>query len=185
MKTLITILSFMLIIFVLLTFLVFSQTQWPNAKQIETMTIKLLIEYVSLVITAIGAFFVWFEFKKKNDLNAIDKFISYRNRLKDNPSLCKIIVHIQEWQSNDELKFLIPNNITLFDFYYFLGFYEEIYILIKNKQLDKQMAKDMFAFYAIEIADNCFYWKHFKENYQNDNDWGNFKSFIELMKKTK
>ena len=42
----------------------------------------------------------------------------------------------------------------------------------------------MFAFYAIQIADNNHYWDHFNENYHNDNDWRNFRSFIEQMRQT-
>ena len=43
-----------------------------------------------------------------------------------------------------------------------------MYILIDKSHIDKQIAKEMFAFYAIQIADNCYYWDFFQENYHID-----------------
>lgn len=146
------------------------------------MQIQISFEVLSSIIGAIAAYFAYKEFRKNKNLNEIDKFISYRSKLKNDPSLSKIVKHIQLWQSDNELKHQIPNDISLFDFYNFIGFYEEIHILINKSHLDKQIAKEMFAFYAIQIADNCYYWDYFKENYHTENDWKNFRHFIGQMR---
>lgn len=146
------------------------------------MTTQISFEILSSLVAAIGALYAYREFKRNKILNSIDKFITYRDKLKNDESLSKIVRHVQLWQNNNELRSQIPNEINLFDFYYFIGFYEEIFILIKNCHLDKQVAREMFAFYAIEIADNSHYWDHFHENYINDNNWENFRNFIEQMR---
>lgn len=146
------------------------------------MQIQISFEILSSTIAAIAAYFAYKEFKKSIKLNEIDKFISYREKLKKDSTLSKIVKHIQLWQNNTDIKSQIPEDILLFDFYNFIGFYEEMYILIDKSHIDKQIAKEMFAFYAIQIADNCYYWDFFQENYHIDNDWKNFRNFIEMMR---
>ena len=146
------------------------------------MQTQISFEVLSSFTAAIGAYFAYREFKKSKKLNEIDKFISYREKLKKDSSLSKIVKHIQLWQNNIEIKCQIPEDVSLFDFYNFIGFYEEMYILIDKSHIDKQIAKEMFAFYAIQIADNCYYWDFFQENYHKDNDWKNFRNFIEIMR---
>lgn len=146
------------------------------------MEIQITFEILSSIIAALAAYFAYKEFKKNKNLNEIDKFISYREKLKKDDSLSKIVKHIQHWQHKEELKNSIPPEISLFDFYNFIGFFEEINILINQNHIDKQIAKEMFAFYAVEIADNNYYWSHFHEDYFTDNDWTNFRVFIERMR---
>jgi hypothetical protein len=146
------------------------------------MQTQISFEILSSSIAAIAAFFAYKEFSKSKNLNAIDKFITYRDKLKKDDSLCKIIRHVQMWQNDETIRNQIPQEITLFDFYNFLGFYEEINILITKKHLDIELAKDMFAFYALQIADNSFYWEHFNEDYLTDNEWLNFRRFITKMR---
>ncbi len=146
------------------------------------MQTQISFEVLSSFTAAIGAYFAYREFKKSKKLNEIDKFISYREKLKKDSSLSKIVKHIQLWQNNIEIKSQIPEDVSLFDFYNFIGFYEEMYILIDKSHIDKQIAKEMFAFYAIQIVDNCYYWDFFQENYHKDNDWKNFRNFIEIMR---
>jgi len=146
------------------------------------MQTQITFDFLTSTIAFIGTYLAYKEFKKSKELNEIDKFISYRGKLKNDPSLIKIVTHIQLWQNNLELKNQIPDNISLFDFYNFISFFEEINILITKSHLNKKTAKDMFAFYAIQIADNCYYWDRFGENYHNDNDWKNFRLLIEKMR---
>jgi len=146
------------------------------------MQTQISFEVLSSFTAAIAAYFAFKEFKKNKNINEIDKFITYREKLKKDDSLSKIVKHIQLWQNNTDIKSQIPKDILLFDFYNFIGFYEEMYILIDKSHIDKQIAKEMFAFYAIQIADNDYYWHFFKENYSTDDDWKNFKNFIEIMR---
>lgn len=146
------------------------------------MQTQITFEILSSTIAIIVAIITYKEFRKNKKLNEIDKFISYREKLKKDDSLNKIVKHIQSWQNNTNLRTQIPQGITLFDFYNFIGFFEEINILITQSHIDKQLAKDMFAFYAIEIADNEFYWEFFHENYSTDKNWKNFKNFIKKMR---
>jgi hypothetical protein len=148
------------------------------------MITQTIFEILSALLAVIGSYIAYREFLRNKNLNAIDKFISYRDKLKEVESLSKIVKHIQLWQNNIEIRSQVPNEITLFDFYYFIGFYEEIFILSEKCHIDRKITRDMFAFYAIQIADNSHYWDYFNENYQNDNDWKNFRSFIEQMRHT-
>ena len=40
----------------------------------------------------------------------------------------------------------------------------------------------MFSFYAIQIADNEYYWNLFDENYLTDDDWINFRKLVLSMR---
>lgn len=140
---------------------------------------EMILTGIGLLVTIAGGSIAFFEYKKSKKINAIDKFILYREKLKTNESLKRIVIHIQKWQHDVNLKSDIPEDISLFDFYYFLGYYEEIYIVTKNSYLKKDIVKDMFGFYAIEIADNCHYWEKFGEDYRKDNSWKLFRKFID------
>lgn len=146
------------------------------------MTTQITFDFLTSIIALTGSYLAYKEFKKSKRLNEIDKFISYREKLRTDTSLIKIITHIQLWQHNQELKNQIPEDISLFDFYNFISFFEEINILITKSHLNKKTAKDMFAFYAIQIANNSHYWEYFGENYQNDDDWKNFRLLVEKMR---
>jgi len=144
------------------------------------------MENIELIIKVLGLLTVMIailQYRKNRKLQAHDKFIKYREKLKENESISKIVSHIQDWQSDLDLKKRIDEReIKKSDFYYFLGFFEEIEILRKGRFLTNKMAKDMFAFYALELADNQFYWEYFDEDYLTDDDWVNFRNFIYKMR---
>lgn len=140
---------------------------------------EMILTIIGLLVAIAGGIVAFFEYKKSKKINAIDKFISYREKLKTNESLKKIVTHIQKWQNDVNVKSQIPEDISLFDFYYFLGYYEEIYIVTKSSYLKKDIVKNMFRFYAIEIADNCHYWEKFGEDYRKDDSWKLFKKFVD------
>jgi hypothetical protein len=145
------------------------------------------MEYIDLGVKIIGVISILFgiyQFKKKRELQALEMFIKYREKLKTNESINKIVRHVQDCESDSTLQNqIIERDITKYDFYYFLGYYEEIAILYKSKLLNKQIANDMFAYYALKIASNEYYWKTFNEDYKNERDWKNFNFFIDEMTK--
>lgn len=145
------------------------------------MQTQISFEILSSLVALIGSYFAYREFKKNKNLNAIDKFIAYREKLKKDESLIKIVKHIQIWQNDPNLKSQIPADISVFDFYNFLGFFEEIQILMDNGHIDKTLAKDMFSFYGCQLANNEHYWSKFNEDFKNDEDWKKFKLFVETM----
>jgi len=135
---------------------------------------------IPVIITGFWAVFLYY---KKRKLETFDLFIKYREKLKTNPATSRIIRHIQDWQLTPEIRNQIQERgITINDFYDFLGFYEEIWLLYKNCLISKTFVRKMFAFYAIEIADNDFYWEHFDENYRTDPYWEDFRKLINKMR---
>jgi len=46
------------------------------------MTSQILFEILSTLVAIVGAYLVYIEFLKNKNLNTIDKFISYRDKLK-------------------------------------------------------------------------------------------------------
>lgn len=139
-----------------------------------------IITYIPVLLTGIWAFY---KYNKKRKLENFDLFVKYREKLKTNPANLKIVRHVQDWQLNPELRSQInEREITINDFYDFLGFYEEISLLYQKKLIPKRFVKDMFSFYAIQIADNEYYWNLFDENYLTDDDWINYRKLVLRMR---
>ncbi|MEN9948362.1 MAG: hypothetical protein RL106_1185 [Bacteroidota bacterium] len=141
-----------------------------------------LIEVIYCLLAIVGGVVTFRRYHKDKKLIELEKFVTFRRNLKNESSLRKIVSHIQLWNFDSSTRNIIPDDITLFDFYYFIGFYEEINILISEGLLQKKMAKEMFAFYAIEMAENPIYWQQFNEDYTTDANWKNFKQFVNRMK---
>lgn len=59
----------------------------------------------------------------------------------------------------------------------FMRFFEELQIAIKAKSLDKEIAYDLFAYYALE--------ENSRRNKEKENCWHLFEEFIEDMKAVK
>jgi hypothetical protein len=51
------------------------------------MTTQISFEILSSLVAAVGAYYAYREFLKNKNLNAIDKFITYRDKLKKDESL--------------------------------------------------------------------------------------------------
>lgn len=144
------------------------------------------MEYLDLFLKVIGASTIViavYQYRRTRQLDALNKFITYREKLKDNESIVKIVRHIQDCESDSSLRSqILERGITKYDFYYFLGFFEEISILYKSNFIKKNFVKEMFAYYALQVADNAYYWSIFDEDYKTDKEWGNFRYFVNEMR---
>lgn len=140
------------------------------------------LKIIALIGGCIGFIFALFQYWQKSKFEKYMKFIELRKSFKAHTSNDKIIKHIQSYQLDPTQKSnIFEFDITINDFYYFLGFFEELQILIEKGILSKKVSKKMFAFYGIEIANNNHYWTTFDENI-NEEYWCTFKKFIDSMK---
>lgn len=149
-------------------------------------TLEEIGKIATMASLIIGGGWMLYEFRKKRNLKKFDLFIRYREKLKTNTSLIKIVNHVQNYLNHPELKSRIEAyNISLHNFYYFLGFYKEISLLYQQRLISRKLAKEMFVWYAIEVAKNDNYWRVFGESYVTDDEWKNFKFFVNEMQKKK
>ena len=108
-----------------------------------------IITYIPVLLTGIWAFY---KYNKKRKLENFDLFVKYREKLKTNPANLKIVRHVQDWQLNPELRSQInEREITINDFYDFLGFYEEISLLYQKKLIPKTMGISSLHFIQIQL----------------------------------
>lgn len=145
------------------------------------MNYEVLINSITFIIGGFTFCFGIFQYWQMRRFEKYLKFIELREKFKGHPSNDRILRHIQAYQlDNTKISNLDDFNITIHDFYYFLGFYEELQILIDKGILNKNVSKKMFSFYAIEIKNNNYYWARFDENIDDPN-WYDFKIFVESM----
>lgn len=144
------------------------------------------MEFLDLFLKVIGALSILigvYQYRRTRQLDVFNKFITYREKLKDNESIARIVRHIQDCESDSSLRNkILERGITKFDFYYFLGFFEEISILYKSNLIKKNIAKEMFSYYALKVSDNEYYWSIFDEDYKTDDNWVNFRYFVNEMR---
>lgn len=82
------------------------------------------------------------------------------------------------------MEMLASNNSQLAELSYrdkadFIGFFEEIAILMNSKLIQKNVAHYMFSYYAIRCWENDYFWKGLNRNAAY---WALFKKFVEEMK---
>ena len=110
-------------------------------------------------------------YRLKFRLEKFEKFIDMRNKLKSNDNHMKIIQLLEE--NNEDLK-----NIPLINKYNFLGFYEEIAILVNNRLMNEEIAFYMFGYYAIKCMNASHFWSGIN---QNSFYWILFNNFASKM----
>jgi hypothetical protein len=129
--------------------------------------IKLIITIITAIITLIAIIKGYLEYQKSVKQKRVELFIKYRDHLK-NDVIFKKILELLETNNNDEIR-----NLPRFDRYLFLGFYEEIALLVNSRIMKPEIAHYMFAYYAklcwendtfwYDISRESFYWRVFRE----------------------
>jgi len=118
------------------------------------------------------------EYKEQNKVKRAEHFIDLRNRFKGNASFNRI------------RELLLNNDSRIKDISFkaktdFLGFYEEIALMVNSDIIRKEVAYYMFGYYAIKCLDCKFFWKsHDNPNAPTKNAkyWYVFMNFAEEMK---
>jgi len=137
---------------------------------------KITIDIGTLIaaVVAIGVAIIGiFEYKNQNKLKRVEQFIGLRKRFKENDVFNKIrelLLH------NDENIKNVPTKEKTD----FLGFYEEIAIMVNSGVMRKKVSYYMFGYYAIRCWESEGFWCNI---YRNSIYWSVFKKFAEDMKK--
>jgi len=134
-----------------------------------------LIRTIAISGTAIVAIFTlikgYKEYVKSNKQKRVELFKDYRNKLKEN-EIIKNILDLLETK-NPEIR-----DLPKFDRYLFIGFYEEIALLVNSNLLKPEIAHYMFAYYAKLCWNNKDFWHDINRESMY---WRVFKEFVEKM----
>lgn len=141
---------------------------------------------VGSAIIALGTVcFAWSKFKKENKNNKE----ATRSRI-----LADYNWHyIQNTSMRKVIKALLDDDFSkvhVYDMEMFLRFYEELYLLIHSEnRMKKEVAKYMFAYYAIEAWNKEVFWQKMSEMsgesveaLRSSNNWIMYRDFVFEMK---
>lgn len=140
----------------------------------ENITLE-IIKTVAAVGTAVVAVVTILKGYTEYRLSAVQKrvelFERYHQKLKENKTL-KHIIELLE-RNNDDIR-----NIPITDRYFYLGYFEEIALLVNSRVLKPEIAHYMFAYYAKLCWANENFWHDIN---RNSIYWRVFKEFVEQM----
>lgn len=135
--------------------------------------INTIIAFITAIIAIITIIKGYFEYKLQNKQKRMEFYEKYRKQLKEEERFKRIITGLDT--DSEDLK-----NIPRIDKYYFLGFYEDIAILIKNNLIKPNIAHYMFGYYAIRCLDSKNFWNDIN---RQSIYWSLFNEFAEEMKR--
>lgn len=128
----------------------------------------------AVTITGIGtAIKGLLEYSNENKRKRAQQFIEMRHRFKENQTIMKICDLLE----NDDVKL---KDISSRDKIYFLGFYEEVALLMNSKLIKKEIVHYMFGYYAIKCEDSINFWATGVD--KTHEYWTTFRRFVEDMK---
>jgi hypothetical protein len=141
--------------------------------------IKDVVDILSALVIAIGGFVGGFigirQYQKQNTLKRAEHFHTMRKKLKESEAFRNICVLL----TTDDSKI---KDVGIADKSDFLGFFEEIAIMVESKIISKHVAHYMFGYYAIKCYDNENGFWDGDIFYKKDDYWSLFIKFAEDMK---
>lgn len=133
---------------------------------IETVAIAL-----ASLATCITFFIALVNYKLMLKQKKVELYEGYRQKMKENLDFQKITSMLEN--DEDGLR-----EIPIICRYQFLGFYEDISILIKNKLMNPYVAHYMFAYFALRCGESKNFW--FEINRESIY-WKEFNDFVDEM----
>jgi hypothetical protein len=113
-----------------------------------------------------------YEYVKQGSQKRAEQFLDMRKRLKENDTFRELAALIE---MNDPELLKVPFKDKL----YYVGFFEEIALMLNSGLIRVQVAHYMFGYYAIRCWDNEYFWSDMNRNTQY---WTAFKDFVDRMK---
>ena len=113
-----------------------------------------------------------FEYRKQGKNKRAEFFIIMRQRLKDNPAFQNIRTLLDN--GDKELE-----DVPITDRMNFLGYFEEVAIMLNSKMIRKDIAHYMFGYYAIRCSESKYFWEGIADRSQY---WVLFNKFAQTMK---
>jgi hypothetical protein len=130
------------------------------------------IATIAGVIVALGVFIKGvYEYVKQGSQKRAEQFIELRKRLKDNDEFANILELLEK--NSDELR-----NIPLKEKYEYLGFFEEIALMVNSGLISPEIAHYMFSYYAIRCWKSDLFWSGIN---RDSLYWIVFRKFVEQM----
>lgn len=135
-----------------------------------------IIKTVATVGTAVVAIVTIIKGYAEYKLSAVQKrvelFEKYRQKLKENETLKRIIGLLEDNRTD-------IRNLPRTDRYFYLGYFEEIALLVNSGVLKPEIAHYMFAYYAKLCWTSDNFWHDINRNSMY---WRVFREFVEQMK---
>ena len=133
---------------------------------IETVSIAL-----ASLLTGITFIIAFVNYKLLLKQKRVELYESFRQKMKENVDFQKITSMLEEDEGG-------LSDIPILSSYQFLGFFEDISILIKNKLMNPYIAHYMFAYFALRCCESDNFW--FGINRESIY-WKEFNDFVHEM----
>ena len=125
-----------------------------------------VVALVTLVMTYV-------EFSRQNASKRAEFFLSMRRRLKENAILKDL---------SDQVERKLPGlaQVPLKDKFEYVGFFEEVALMVNSGIMHPEVAHYMFAYYAISCWENNEFWSGGMD--RQSAFWTLFRDFVDRMK---
>ena len=159
----------------------FFQAQPNINSQSSPMDFKDIASFILAIVGFITLIFGLIQYRKSLLQKRSEQFLKMRERYVDNPVFQELFLLLE----TDDLKL---RNISYKIKLKFLGFYEELALMVNSKLIKKEVAFYMFAYHVIRIWESENFWffndadnNKIREVDRNSIYWSLFKKFSTEM----
>jgi hypothetical protein len=135
--------------------------------------IKIIAISFASLIGAITFIKGYFEYRLAAKQKRYELYDKYRKKLEENENLRNIVDLLET--ENPAIQ-----ELTRFNRYKFIGFYEDIALLLNSGLIKPEIAHYMFSYYAILCWESDPFWEGIN---RNSAYWRVFREFVESMQK--
>lgn len=131
--------------------LILCQAKQNLQSQSSSIDFKDIASFILALVGLITLIFGLFQYKKGLLQKRSEQFLRMRERYVDNPEFQELFLLLE---TDDERLRNLPYKIKL----KFLGFYEELALMVNSGLIKKEVAFYMFAYHAIRIWESNNFW---------------------------
>ena len=113
-----------------------------------------------------------YEYAKQGAQKRAEQFVEMRRRFKENDPFKEIASLIE--QNDPKL-----SSVAFKDKLYYVGFFEEVALMVNSDLIKPEVAHYMFGYYAIRCWENDMFWRDVNRNTPY---WSLFTAFVTKMK---
>ncbi|HEX8149678.1 MAG TPA: hypothetical protein VF591_21040 [Pyrinomonadaceae bacterium] len=114
-----------------------------------------------------------YEYVKQGAQRRAEQFVEMRKRFKENETFRELAALIED---NDPKLLSEPFKNKL----YYVGFFEEVALMVNSGLIKSEVAHYMFGYYAIRCWDNLYFWSDVNRDTPY---WALFRDFVAKMRK--
>lgn len=136
--------------------------------------LKILISLGTLIVLTVATIKGLREYRSSIKQKRLELYLKLRERFEED-DLIRDIIHLIE-ENSDKL-----HDLTKKEKFHYVGFFEDVAIIVKAKELNKNLAFYMFGYCAIKCYECDKFWE---KNIEKKSDyWSVFKNFATDMVK--